>query len=290
MITIGHIVTVSLLCSLLSLAAGFYYRKQYSVLKERLSGQKNKLTFLQLFSKKLPEYLKALGIVLDFKKINNWLVLAGRPFKLNAEEFVGAYIVLVAGTGVVAYTMINLGLVSKLIGFLFFAVPSVVPYFHIESEAQKARDKINTELINLIYSMDLGVSNGLDEKLLIQWAAEGKGLLASMLRESLKEVDLGGEEYLIFYRLAEDYNVPDAEEVGMLIKHAEKNGVDISQSLYDLARDFRYRRDSDLDKNIGKVKLTIGVYVVLAYMVMTFALIAGPIMVEYLPYLSKGTG
>lgn len=226
---------------------------------------------------------KRLGFSINLEAFDRTLYLANRPFGLNAEEFIGAWIILIAGVLVLTGSTLVLGANALQLNFLIIAATILIPFIKIRTAAEEGREKLGLEIIDLVQQMELGVSAGLSVSRVLEWATEGTGKLAGILRVLVKESRLGGERvYPIFSRLADDWGVVQAREIAMTIKQAEIQGLPIGGILLDLAKDLRYQREHGLDTQVAKIKPSVTAILTISCMIGAICLMVGPIGAEFI--------
>jgi Flp pilus assembly protein TadB len=111
---------------------------------------------------------------------------------------------------------------------------------------------------------------------MLEWASEGDSLLAKELRQMVSEVRMGKPFYTVFSRIGMRYDIPEADELTLLIKHADQQGVEVARHLRSLNRDFRTRQEVEMNNEAAKIKPKVTMVLVLAAIVATWALVAGP--------------
>ncbi len=277
------------------LFAGIYYFKTRSKLKEGMEsiieesgpGKKRLLETIGELVLKLA-HKADLATALD--RFDKKLFLADRPLNLKAQEFAGGWIVLVAVSLVVSILLVFIGFIPPLAALFIVFVSTALPHLLVDSAAEAGRVKLSNEVIDLVTSLELGVSAGLSETRVIEWAAEGEGTLAIILKTALKEVAMGKLTYVIFNKLADDYNIPQAREVAVSLKQAGVHGVTVGQVLIELSRDLRGTREREAEIQIVKLKPTIDSILTFAVMVAAMTLMIGPIVAENLGMLDQMLG
>lgn len=106
----------------------------------------------------------------------------------------------------------------------------------VTNASDEGRDRLNTEVIELVSKLELGVSAGLSPTRVIEWAAEGEGMLAVILKSAIREIFMGKLTHVIFAKIADDYNIPEAKEAATSLKQAEVQGLNVAQALVECPR------------------------------------------------------
>lgn len=258
-----------------------------SKLLEQLEGSEplSNKDYLKTLSRRAVWFVNSLGINIDFDKLDKKLYLAGRPFNLEAEELIGVMSVVFGVTLIICLTLWMGGVLPPFFCvFLIFAVIAV-PVVKIRGDIEVGREKLRNELVDFCQNLELATSSGLQPVRVIAWAGEGNGLLAGILREIRKEVELGKYLHKLFARMADDYELHEAKEVAQALKHAELQGLSVSKHLIELNRDFRNRREIDLETRVSKLKPGVTSILVLCTIIAGGFLMLGPIVADNLENL-----
>lgn len=256
-----------------------------SKLLEQLDGGGEPLSnrdYLKTISKRANWTASSLGLKIDFEKLDKKLYLAGRPFGLNADELVGAISVVFVATLIICITLTIGGVLPPFFcAFLIFAVIAV-PIIKIRGDIEVGHEKLRNELVDFCQNLELATSSGLQPIRVIAWASEGNGLLAGILKEIKREVELGKYLHKIFARMADDYDLHEAKEVAQALKHAELQGLSVSNHLIELNRDFRNRREIELETKVSKLKPSVTTMLVICTIIAGGFLMLGPVVADNL--------
>jgi Flp pilus assembly protein TadB len=284
-----------ILASIASLFAGVYHFKNRSKLKEHMQSiTKTSVSERKRSLGSLGESVSALadriGWTTDFDQFDKKLFLAGRPLNLSAMEFIGGWFVMVAAALLVIVVLSFLGAIPPFLALLIIAFAVLAPHHLITNASEDGRDKLSTEVIELVSKLELGVSAGLSPARVIEWAAEGEGMLAVILKAAIREISMGKLTHVIFAKIADDYNIPEAREVATSLKQAEVQGLNVAQALVELARDLRDRRERDADIQVVKLKPTLEGIMTAMVMVAAITLMVGPLVAENAGILDQMVG
>ncbi len=210
------------------------------------------------------------------EEIDSRLELAGRPAGLSVEEFVGLNTLLV---GLVTALSIGISAAGKFpiwLSIILIFISVRFPMEIIKNGAKQGRDRMRKDVIDLGARLESGTTAGLPIIRMLEWASEGDSLLAKELRQMASEVRMGKPLYTVFSRIGIRYDIPEADELTLLIKHADQQGVEIARHLRSLNRDFRTRQEVEMNNEAAKIKPKVTMVLVLAAIVATWALVAGP--------------
>ena len=278
------------ICSVAAFFIGLFKLKTRSKLKERMAaiskgaGIERTAMFSTVgdFAEKL---IKRLGWSTDFEQIDRKLFLAKRPLNLPAQEFVGAWVILVAVVMLIAVILYFTGAIPLFMAVLVTAFALLLPHLMVTNLADEGREKLSTEVIDLVSKMELGVSAGLTPTRVLEWASEGESTLAAVLRTANKEISMGKMAYVVFYKISEDYNIPEARDIAVSLKQAEVQGLDIAQVLVELARDMRDRRERNAEIQVVKLQPTLEGIMTAMVMVAAITLMIGPLVADNMEVL-----
>lgn len=224
------------------------------------------------------------------ERFDKKLFLAGRPLNLSVMEFIGGWIVMVAVALLIVIVLSLLGAIAPFLALLVIAFAVLAPYIMITNASEEGRDRLSTEVIELVTKLELGVSAGLTPVRVIEWAAEGEGMLAIILKSATREISMGKLTHAVFSKIADEYNITEAREVATSLKQAEVQGLNIAPALIELARDLRDRRERDADIQVVKLKPTLEGIMTAMIMVAAITLMVGPLVAENVEILDFMSG
>jgi len=277
------------------LGLGITVRLNRSELMEKLEGdllktsRRNVKELLKILSRKTMKLSKGLGFETDLSKYDKKLYLAGQPFNLNAEEALGVMSFIFCVTLIIAVSLWVTGKTSPILCLLMIFTVIAVPLVNVRNNIELGREKVSTETVDLCLNMELAISAGLQPLRVITWASETGGLLAGILRDYKKEVELGKQLHWMFSKIGDDYDIPEAKEIALALKHEEIQGVSIAQHLSELAKDFRSRREHDLETKVSKIKPGVTTILVISCLIAGVFLMLGPVIVDNIESFSMMT-
>ncbi len=292
LIKTDSVLGILIFLSCASFSAGIYFLKNHSKLAERIQAVShknlagNKAVFSNI-STFIIQLAGKFGFNTDLSKFDRKLFLAGRPFSMTAEEFVGAWVAMVAAAVVVVGTLIISGSLTPFFGIFLVFLLAVLPRVIVHSAAETGTARLSSEVIDLIMQLELGVYAGLTTARVLEWAAESPTKLGNLLKLLHKEISMGEKTYVIFSRLADDYGIAEAREVAMALKQADVQGVEIGVTLSGLSRDLRDTREREAEIRVGRLEPSISSILTLTIMVAALSLYVGPIVAETLPLLDQ---
>ncbi|WP_421070288.1 type II secretion system F family protein [Pelotomaculum propionicicum] len=274
-----------ILCSMAAFFAGIYQLRTRNRILEKMaavskSSKAEKPAVFSAVGESVEKLLKKVGWSTDFEQIDKKLFLAKRPLNLFAQEFIGAWVIMVAVVMIIAVVLCFTGAVPPFVAVLVTLFAVMLPHLVVTNSSDEGREKLSTEVIELVSKMELGVSAGLSPTRVLEWAAEGEGMLAAILKTANKEISMGKMAYAVFNKIAEDYGVPEARDVAVSLKQAEIQGLNIAQVLVELARDMRDRRERDAEIQVVKLKPTLEGIMTAMVMVAAITLMIGPLVAE----------
>lgn len=261
--------------------------KMETVSRKTTAGQKKLLSGVS----KIAIFLaRRIGIDNDFESFDRKLFLAGRPFGLTGQEFIGAWIILI-GASIIAGTIFALsGTLPPVFAFSLVILLSVLPHLVVTSGAEAGQARLGKEVIDLVMDLELGVSAGLTPIRVLEWYSQNPTMLAVLLKTLIKEASMGKMTHVVFSRLADEYGIVEAREVAVSLKQGEIQGLKISEALSNLSRDLRNSREMDMDIKVVKLKPSIEGVLTLTMMIAAIALMVGPMVAENFGALNQMMG
>lgn len=280
------VITVFLSVALFGL--GLASRATKSELLEKLEGgivqtnKKNIKDNLKIISNKTVRLANSLGLNTNLEALDKKLYLAGQPFNLTAEEFLGVMSIIVSAALIIFATLWMGGILPPFLCFFSVFAIVAVPIIKISGEIEKNREKLGNDVVDLCNQLELATSAGLHPQRVISWTSEGDSVLAGILKDLKREVEMGKQLNWLFNRLAEDYDISEAKEMALALKHAEVQGVSITQHLRELSKDFRNRREYDMETKVAKIKPGITTILVVSVLISSAFLMLGPVIADNL--------
>jgi len=233
---------------------------------------------LREVSARVVRLLNRLGLRPDLADMENKLILAGRPMGLGAEEFIGLSAVVGAALLAVFIGLAAGGLFPFPLGLLLSFAVAMMPWQLVKSEAKKGRERMRREVIDLASYLEAAVSAGVSPVRVLEWYSEGSGLLAAEIKDGLQQVRTGRPVHALLFDAAAKHDVPEADELAVILRQESEAGVSISKHLADLSRDFRMRREMEMNAEAARVKPKVTAALVLFALIATGLLVAGPVV------------
>jgi len=266
---------------IMSLAATVWFFLRRNHLAEKMrdissKAQKERRYNLREGSFRLVAILKRLGFKFDLKAMDRVLTLAGRPLNVNVEEFIALSFMLSAFAVVIGIGLSAVGSFPVMLIAVFAFVAAMLPWQMVKKEAATGREKMRRDMIELCAYMEASLTASVSPVRVLEWYSENKGLLATEIRDGIMEVKTGKPIHNMFHNIGVKYDVAEADEVALILRQGTQQGLSISKSLAELNRDFRTRREMELNAEASKVKPQITAILVLFALVATFTLVAGP--------------
>lgn len=189
----------------------------------------------------------------DLEKLEATLRLAG--ISLDAETFFGIAVSGIAGAFVFGVALWISGVlgpqVTAILPFLVWAGPR----FHINRRADLNRAVLRINLMDFCARLEQAILGGANPERVFQWAAEGEGLLAQEIRFVVDARRYGKPLYQAFVEhFWENLEIPEAEEIGVILTNAAVRGISPVEPLKELNRSFRARRQMELFIRMSKLK------------------------------------
>lgn len=268
-----------------SLALGLFSYRGRSLLQEKMksTGKRARLTGRQSLgelSSRLVMLYRRYGIVIDTGRLEARLFLAGRPLGLGAQEFIGATTALSCLAAAALAGMVMGGLLPAGAGLVLLAIASLLPWQIVKSRAKAGSEAVRRETMELCHRLQAGASAGVTTHRVLEWAAEGRGLLAEILARMMAEIKTGRPLHLVFGRIGMTYDIPEADELALIIKHGEMQGVEISRHLQELSRDMRFRKEMEISRKAAVLKPRVVGVMVLIAMVAVGCLVVAPVIMD----------
>lgn len=231
-------------------------------------------------SKSIVELYRKYGAKIDIGSMESKLFLAGRPFGVTAEEFIGintAFSCFIAAT---MSGMIIGNLIPGFAGFIIFVIATLLPWNIVKNSAKTGRETVRKETMDLCSRLQAGTSAGVSALRILEWSSEGKGLLSEILAKMMAEITTGKPLHLVFGKIGMTFDIPEADELALIVKHHDQQGVEISSHLQELSRDFRYRKEMEVSRKASKLKPKVVAVTVLVALIAVGSLIVAPVIMD----------
>lgn len=172
------------------------------------------------------------------------------------------------------------GLLPTGAGVVILAIVSLLPWQIAKNRAKAGREAVRRETIELCHRLQAGASAGVTTHRVLEWAAEGSGLLAEILARMMAEIKTGRPLHLVFGRIGMTYDIPEADELALIVKHGEMQGTEISRHLQELNRDLRFRKEMEISRKAAVLKPRVVGVMVLIAMVAVGSLVVAPVIMD----------
>lgn len=183
----------------------------------------------KLFAEEIGPFISNLIPIFDIEKIDVKLSVAGNPFGLTAESFVGAKFVLLALGLIVGSGLSVLGIpvfAILLIGLVFYAVPDLL----LKNAFEERQSKIYKDFPGFLSLISTAVSAGIDfDQALLSVSRKFPGPLGDELRMAWKEIATGGARATVLRQTARRTGIDVVERFfETVITARERGGVKLS--------------------------------------------------------------
>jgi len=224
----------------------------------------------------------------DLEALDATLRLAGRPGNLGAQGYLGAVAFGVAFAFVLGLAT-WLGGVAGPWGMVILPLAAwLVPQAMVKRAAEQGRAVLRVRLMDFCSQLEQAVSGGVNEKRFVQVAAERDDLLGRELRVVARDMEIKGSLYRAFAEhFADRLGVPEAEEIGIVLRNAERKGVPLAEPLRELNRDFRSRRQMELYLRASKLKPAVTLALTLTTITAAGVWILGPLVISTFAVVGK---
>ncbi|NMA64469.1 MAG: hypothetical protein GX964_10615 [Syntrophomonadaceae bacterium] len=263
-----------------SFLAGIYTYITRSRIEEFLQTKR-------LFSKGSP--FRQLGkkvyslIGIDKEQIESILRLTGKYRHIDVDMYLGITVSVIACSIVLGVVLWIAGVFDS---FIILILPLLfwgIPRAWLHSKANTNRTILRINVMDFCARLEQAVSGGTNPTRVFRWASEGNSLLANELKVVCDNIDLGVPLHQAFTEHFGDLlGVPEADDIGVILRNAERSGVPLSEALKELNRDFRYRRQDNLRVRSSKLKTTVnGILTVVVLMACIFLIVAPIAMMAF---------
>jgi Flp pilus assembly protein TadB len=259
------------------LLLGIYSRLTRSHIQEFLA-KKRQNTAQHVFILLSRYVMKVVGARLDGDRLDATVRLAGNPWGLSADTYPGAMFSLAAAgalAGTVIWSSGGPAVMIAILPLAFWGVPRILVY----QKAERGRLLLRVELYDFYSRLEQAVAGGLSPERAFERAAEGRGILPREIGYVVDAVKYGTPLHQAFVaHFGEKLGIPEAGEIGTVLRNALVMGIPLSGPIHDLNREFRSRRQMDLYIRATKIKPFVD-------MVLTVTAIAAVCIIVVLPLL-----
>jgi tight adherence protein C len=216
-----------------------------------------------------------------YARINEKLVLAGRPVGLDAERVVALKIVgAVAGIvgGVLLSALVPVApLLRVLVVVLVALVGYVLPGIQVGALAAKRQKLIQRQLPDVMDLLTISVEAGLGfDAALSQVTKNVPGPLAEEIGRLLQEMQIGASRIEAFRHLSERTNVPELQSFVLSMIQADLFGVSIANVLRAQSRELRSKRRQRAEEIAQKIPVKLLFPMIFLVLPALFIVVLGP--------------
>jgi Flp pilus assembly protein TadB len=223
----------------------------------------------------------AVGTWSDNDKLDSILRLAEYPWGLNANTYPGTMFALVMIGVVIGAVMWASGsgtpLMIIILPLVFWGAPRVLIYH----KADQNRLLLRVSMFDFYARLEQAVAGGVAPERVFERAAEGRGLLAQEVGIVMNAVKYGTPIHQAFIEhFGEKLEIPEAGEIGTVLRNATVMGVPLSGPIKELNKEFRSRRQMDLYLRASKIKPVVDMVLTLTAMLTVIIIIVAPLVIN----------
>lgn len=240
------------------------------------------------------QYGESVGLSEYFTKINQKfsqfyspneldakLRLAEYPMGFTGDSYIGYMVIITTASFVVAIALAMARIIEwhyvPVIPFVFWAIPRFV----VTKNFEKNKSILRIKLMDFCSRLEQGVAGGAQPITVFRKAAESDDILGNEMKAVMQSQKLNKSLYKAFVEHFVDIlHMPEADEIGVMLRNSEERGTVLSEPLKDLNRDFRLRRQTELMLKASKLKPSVTIILTVSVLVATLIFIVGPILIE----------
>lgn len=209
------------------------------------------------------------------------LRIADYPMRFTGNSYLGYMILITTASFVVGMALAMARIIEwhyvPAITFVFWGIPRYIITKNFESNKTILRVK----LMDFCARLEQGVAGGAQPITVFKKAAESDDLLGKEMQAVMASQKLNKSLHKAFVEHFVDIlHIPEADEIGVMLRNSEERGTVLSEPLRDLNRDFRLRRQTELLLKASRLKPTVTIILTVSVLVATLIFIVGPILIE----------
>lgn len=248
-----------------------------SVINEKMQLNES-VSYFPLYQKKVNQRLSGFY---SQNELDAKLRLAEYPMGLTGDNYIAYITLVIAGSFVVALALAMVKVIPwhyvPAIPFVFWAIPRYL----VQSKYESSKAVLKIKLMEFCARLEQGVAGGAQPITVFQKTAESNDLLGNEMKAVVAAQNLNKSLYKAFVEHFVDIlHIPEADEIGVMLKNSEERGTVLSAPLKDLNRDFRARRQTELLLKASKIKPAVTIVLTLSVLIATLIFIIGPILME----------
>lgn len=299
--TITLLVVTYLLAWIMATYNFSIYYRQRQLLRSSLglqSGKKisvpwriNMINYLIRLGIKFSPVGGRLGILIKRDFLTRNLALAGNPYLLKADEFLGICFVLGILGLIFGNLLVLFGLpMASILRFVFLLAGLFGPVIWLKEAAKLHQEAIALELPNYLDAVSAALNAGVPLEAAMRYmAGQTEGPLGEELALLQKEVELGMPREEAYNRMSQRNNCLQLERLVYNLTQGSKLGVPVATTFRVLAEDMRQERVNRLKIKAGKAgpKVTL----ITSFVILPFVLLGiFGLLVLNLIYNPQGIG
>lgn len=241
------------------------------------------------------QYSESVGLSEYFNKINKRfsqfysqneldakLRLAEYPMGFTGDNYLGYIVLITTASFVVAIALAMTRIIEwpyvPAIPFAFWGIPR----FIVTKNFEKNKAIIRIKLMDFCARLEQGVAGGAQPITVFRKAAESDDLLGNEMKAVMQSQKLNKSLHKAFVEHFVDIlHVPEADEIGVMLRNSEERGTVLSEPLKDLNRDFRIRRQTELMLKASKLKPTVTIILTISVLIAMLIFVIGPIIMSF---------
>ena len=224
------------------------------------------------------------SVLLVFRTaIDNDLQAAGRPEGLDADEYMGLFVVSTILFGVLGY-LCYLAYPLPVIIFCFLAAGFILPRFWLSDRIKQRRKSIRKSLPFALDLLTLAVEAGLDFTNSLERIAEriAGTALGNEFRILIQEIQMGKVRMDALRDLAERVSVYELSSVISALVQTDELGAPLGPVLRIQSDFIRVRRAQEAEEMAMKAPVKLLFPLILFIFPTAFIMIFGPLVLKYL--------
>jgi Flp pilus assembly protein TadB len=250
---LDFLIAIFVFSAIFCLLAGTYAYSSRSVVGELLAGKETRISVFSFFRRMGNKVLNKAPGFFNTEKLDAILRLAG--ISLDAETYLGIAFSSLIGAFVLGITCWVSGVFGPQMVIILPLLVWGLPRYFIHRKADQNRAVMRISLIDFCSRLEQSVSGGIHHERVFQWAAEGDSPLTRELRFVVNARQYGKPLHKAFVEhFVDKLEIPEAEEIGVILTNADVRGVSPVESLRELNKEFRSRRQFDLLIKMSKLK------------------------------------
>lgn len=215
----------------------------------------------------------------ELRLLDRLLAEAGRPaaWPLDRVVVVKLWTTVAAFVLMALFLLANPSTRSLVLGLLFVVLVYAAPELRLYSLGMERREKMTTELADVLDQMSIAVEAGLGfEGALLRVSNNSRGVLAGELRRTLQDMQVGQPRRDAYLALSTRARVPELRRFVRAVVQAEESGLALTDVLRTQAAEMRLVRRQRAEQRAMRIPVKVVFPLTFCILPVLFIVVLGP--------------